>query len=325
MLLANGFYGAGDAVLQWAGEIAPYPGAGGTEPSLALPSSFARPRFVQTLEGQDDNGGREVYGLGSRYPQVLIPGARDHRQNIAWAMPSSSTLDTLLAHCRPDANGKLPNVCFLNGARRGEGESAEGVLKAQRFAKCDSLEITLAAGKEATARTVFWFLAEEPLSDMPSGAVTVPFAPSMNVAPFTWGDVQEINMWGVNVRGLIDLATLKNEYALERTVYRPSFDTSTYISPWSRTTYYLKEGTFRFRAQLQFQTPDPTAYLKANGANSAVRALEIKLQKKERPTEKLTIWSDKAIRVTTGKGITSVASHVSRLSLALLNLDFAVA
>ncbi|RYX80616.1 hypothetical protein EON83_27710 [bacterium] len=326
MLLTNGFYGAGDTVLQLAREATDNPAPTvNTPPNPMFPASFSRPRLVQSVDNEDDAGTRGVYGIGSHRPQAVIPGGKQLRQGIGWAIPYGAEIDPLLALCVPGAGETLPSACFLFGARVMVGSAEHGTLKAQRFAKCDSVEITLSSYQEAEAKAWFWFIADEPLGTLPSGAQTAPITPSMNLAPFTWGDVKEINVRGVNVRNLVDRVSIRADYGLTRSLYRGQIPDS----PWSGTTFMLQEGQFSFRSVLQFQTPDPLAYIAANGENNSARTLEIKLENTRAQIEsgaapaKLTIWGEKGGRGVVGKGVTSASPHVSRLSLVLMGLDFA--
>ena len=246
MLSSPAAYRAGhEANFYFAAETAAYP-SGVAAPNPALPGSVVWGGWATIPEVTEDEGTKEIYGLGDIEAQTIIPGARTCDFGVTTRLGNKA----LLQKCFLGGGGyrDLPDLCLVAGNSdiRGDGSS-----QAARFAKCASVSIQMSNGsaQEITAQTQFQALTSVPAAAMEPTAAEL----LAQGVPLTWHNVMEINVAGTNVRDVCTGVTLNVQYTLARELWRPDYGPE---NPWSRTAFAIVPKRVSYSASLQFQTPD---------------------------------------------------------------------
>lgn len=247
-MAATHYRGGFEANFFFGLETDPYPSGNGL-PTPAIPVSTAWGGWTDVPEETVDDGSKEVYGLGSANPQLIVPGGRTHTLSVTTRLANK----VLLENCFSGAIGyrNLADLCLITGY---SNVRADGVSRALRYAKCNSgsLSFQEGSGQDLTASLQFMGLAEEPV-----GAAT-PTAGDLTVygAPLTWHNVTAIMIGAVNMRDVISSLSLTWNNNLEPKGFRPDYGIA---DSYARTAYALLPRQRSYGCEMSFHTPDVAA------------------------------------------------------------------
>ncbi len=265
LINTEAYRGGHEGIFYYGLETADYP-SGVSVPNPAVPASVVWGGWADVPEEVVDDGTKEVYGLGSDDPQVIVPGGRTHTLSVTTRLANKG----LLQKCFKGSGGyrNLADLCLVIGH---SNVSSAGASRALRFAKCNSGTINFSEGsaQDITAALQFWGLAEESFSvQTPTSTDILAYG-----APLTWHNVTEVNIGSYNVRDTLSSMSLTWNNNLERKGFRPDHGIS---SVWARTTYALLPRQKSYGCEMTFHSPDVAAeVLELMGSATATGAFSI--------------------------------------------------